>query len=197
MQRTISNPVFWLTLAFNAWLIVYYTKHPEGFKTLLLLYWLQSLAIGFSTLVQLLALPTQPAPGATKNSALRYKGCQAGFFVMHYGIFHLVYLVFIVAGQKGAIDTRFLLLSAAILFLSEILWLAKKLPPLVKTKANLGFIFFLPYLRIVPMHLILVGASVAGISNVTLFLVLKTMADLAMLVVGERLYSKALQSVNQ
>ncbi|HMP92328.1 MAG TPA: DUF6498-containing protein, partial [Phnomibacter sp.] len=61
----------------------------------------------------------------------------------------------------------------------------------------LGFIFFLPYLRIVPMHLILVGASVAGISNVTLFLVLKTMADLAMLVVGERLYSKALQSVNQ
>ena len=56
-------------------------------------------------------------------------------------------------------------------------------------KPNIGTMLFLPYARILPMHLLIVmGATVGGDSRATLafFIVLKTLADAVMHVVEHR-----------
>ena len=56
-------------------------------------------------------------------------------------------------------------------------------------KPNIGTMLFLPYARIVPMHLLIVmGATLGGGSRtaLTVFIVLKTIADAVMHVVEHR-----------
>jgi hypothetical protein len=53
---------------------------------------------------------------------------------------------------------------------------------------NQGFAFFLPYLRIIPMHIMIVGAAFLNLSDVTIFLVLKTLADVGMYLLTNSLY---------
>jgi hypothetical protein len=59
-------------------------------------------------------------------------------------------------------------------------------------KIDLGVLFFLPYLRIVPMHLMILIPTFFGITPSILFLVLKTIADALFYVVAKKsLFKKA------
>jgi len=58
MKQLLKNSMgLWLLISFNIYFIWYYRQHPESFRTLLLLYWLQSAAMGLFTFIQLLTVP--------------------------------------------------------------------------------------------------------------------------------------------
>ncbi len=146
--------------------------------TVLVVYWFQSVTIGLFTVVRLLG-----ADGRGRFQGLAL----AGFFTLHYGLFHLVYLVFILTfaftGMYGLADPLGIALGCAVFFANHLisyLWYRPR-----ETEAPMQ-IFAEPYARILPMHLtIIAGGFVSAILPgeagsrlvLLLFLLLKAGAD--------------------
>ena len=155
--------------------------------TVLAIYWFQSVVIGLFTFARLLGMREFPTEG---GPAGRLPGLfLAGFFAVHYGLFHLVYLVFlavfVLTGSYGVADPLGIALGCTVFLLNHLvsdLWYRPR------EEVSASAIFMEPYARIVPMHLtIIFGAFVtmmvpgaAGTRLVLLlFLLLKTGADIA------------------
>ena len=176
--------------------------------TVLFIYWAQSIIIGLFTIISLIradtaALTADISPSAEKNVSVGmmnryfagyYKYFIAGFFALHYGLFHWGYYEFIVdSGLFGVVD-----FSSPEVWASCGLFFANHLYSSLYYRHDerkggdyIAEEFFHPYSRIFPMHLtIIFGAilvsvlSAAGIEStlpvVVLFLVLKVYADLIM-----------------
>lgn len=192
LKRILSDPAFLLLIAINAWCIGYYQNNPDEFNTLVFLYWGQSVLIGFFNFADLLTLKNI-IPGSMKfndspvENTSRSKGCAAGFFAFHYGAFHLAYGIFILIYTKLKVDFNFILLALAAFSLSLIIEFIRHKQWQRNNAVNLGTMFFLPYLRIVPMHLMIMGPAFLNWEASTIFLVLKTVADVVMYLVTSRI----------
>ena len=105
------------------------------------------------------------------------------FFLVHYGIFHLCYLLFLMSGLGRRPPQLWpALLCIGTFLVNHLFSFLHNLERDRSRVRNLGRIMFFPYARILPMHLtILFGAFAAyRVGAVILFLVLKTVADLIM-----------------
>lgn len=177
------DPAFWILIGFNLWCIYYYEKNPDGFPTIVWLYWAQSVLIGLFNFLDMLTLSNAIPGSMTFNdkpidTRFRQKGCLAFFFLVHYGIFHLAYLVFIMAQlDEGNIDWLFVLLGVAVVALELLISFIRRKSLQGTMHIDVGKMFFLPYLRVVPMHLMILGPAFLHWEASTIFLVLKTIAD--------------------
>ena len=191
-----------------------------SFLTIAWGFWLQSVIIGLFTVLKiLLANPphsedfsktiTTRAPSGTiiiHPSMELAKIILAGFFVFHYGLFHFGYAQFLGIASLLAFGTNMIqppnfgevLIMGAIFFVTHLIsFVYNYLIKNGRLSANVGQIFFAPYLRIVPMHITIVfggfaafffgalsaamGFSFAAIAErsvLALFLLLKTWVDL-------------------
>lgn len=169
-------------------------------RDMMLVYWIQSVVIGLSNVVRIARLHDYSTEGVKVNGrpveptpATKYQA--AGFFALHYGIFHAVYLVFILtdrhAGRLAAPWEYFVL--AAAFGANHFFSLLHNLKSDAAGKPNLGTMMFMPYVRIFPMHLtIIFGLGMAGGGTVALVLfgLLKTAADCAMHLVEHHLLAR-------
>lgn len=199
MRKTLTDPSIWILLAVNAWCIVFYMQHPESFTTLLWLYWLQSVLIGLFHFFDLLTVKSLDVGSLTINGRPvenngQSKGCASVFFLFHYQFFHLVYAIFIFVGNHGPVDFRFILISAVILTLELTLSLIRNKRLQQTQTVNYGLLFFLPYLRIIPMHLFILIPKFLGITPSLLFVLLKTLADIGMYLLSRKLYHQKAES---
>lgn len=164
--------------------------HFQGWplRQLLILYWGQSIIIGISYLLRILSLeqfstenfhmngrPAEPTPEVKRTVGL--------FFLVHYGLFHAFYFVFlIVAPAKGQpppqLGAWFWLCMAA--FAANHFWSYRYNREADRAGTpNIGTLMFTPYLRIVPMHLAILSGGLLG-QGVLLFGGLKVLADVGM-----------------
>ena len=177
-------------------------------------FWAQSLIIGWYARKRILRLRAFSTKGFTINGrpaepTPKTQRWVANFFALHYGIFHLVYFVFLLLltgeandsgdNEHGEIRPLDLLVYAA---LSLSFWLSHRashrehLATDLAGSPNLGALMMLPYLRIIPMHLTLIlGLSVRGNFAIWLFVALKTAADIGMHIVEHRLLQRKTASV--
>lgn len=122
---------------------------------LLAAYWFQSVAIGFFTLVRLLGVPAGDSGWSRLPSLFL-----AGFFAVHYGLFHLVYLVFLtgffLAGSGGAPDYAGIALGCAVFLANHLVSFLWYRP---REEAAPAAIFAEPYARIVPMHITIIAGG--------------------------------------
>jgi hypothetical protein len=155
--------------------------------TLLVVYWFQSVVIGFFNLFRILALknfstenlklnnrPVEPTQG-TKNRI-------AFFFAFHYGMFHLIYLIVLTSNlfaTKANIDIFYTLVGAAVFAVNHYFSFQHNKQVDERKKQNIGSLMFMPYVRIVPMHLMAASGAVVSTAPLIIFLLLKTVADLA------------------
>lgn len=156
--------------------------------SMMLVYWTQSVVIGVSNVCRILALERFSTENFTINKrpvdpTPQTKRQVATFFMLHYGIFHFAYLVFIVteAGDEPLFDAGFLVCAAA--FALNHLYSYRYNRDLDRRgRPNIGTLMFTPYLRIIPMHLTIVfGLSRAhGSLGLLFFGGLKTAADVLM-----------------
>jgi hypothetical protein len=158
----------------------------RDFGWLLWPYWMQSVIIGWYARKRMLGLDKFSTEGFTSNGQRvpedeRGKRSTANFFVLHYGIFHLVYLGFLsgMHAVKSPLD-MFVLFTCGVSFaLSQRQTYIAQHAADLRGKPNLGTLMFTPYLRIVPMHVaIIFGATMGGTGAVLLFTGLKTASDL-------------------
>jgi hypothetical protein len=169
-------------------------------ETLLWPYWIQSVIIGWYSRRRILALRQfstegfkindQPVPETAES--LRKT---ANFFTLHYGFFHVGYFAFLVTRAAGLSHWDWLAFAAmtASFAISHGTSFRQNLEADASGRPNLGTLMFLPYARVVPMHLtIIFGSTLAGDSPVTvlLFSVLKTGADVVMHYVEHRVLQR-------
>lgn len=155
-------------------------------STVLWVYWMQSIIIGFFQFIKILSLKkfftenfkinNQPAQPTTQTKLFT-----AFFFMFHYGFFHFIYAIFLFnLFTNQLFDFTDIFSGGLIFFLNHTFsYLHNKIVDEQKTQ-NIGHLMFSPYARIIPMHLIIVFGAILGQSVLIVFLLLKTLADLTM-----------------
>ncbi len=187
LRKISTDPSFWSLILMNVIFIHFFSAHQNSFKTYLWIYWLQSVLIGISNFFNLLTireivpenLKINNEPVKAKKSA---NGCVAFFFLIHYGTFHLVYMVFLATdfNSLGRLDMTLFKYGAMAVLLNQIIWFIQTKLKQKHQPVNPGKSFLFPYLRIIPMHLTIILPAIFNISSVYLFLILKTIMDVAM-----------------
>ncbi len=175
--------------------------------TVLFIYWSQSIIIGIFTVVSLLGADTAAiaedlekpvqelgGQGTVNTRHIWYCKCFiAGFFTLHYGLFHWGYYTFIVeSGLFGTVhfSDPNIWLSCALFFANHLYSYLTYRHQVSKGAIYILEKFFRPYQRIIPMHLTIIFGStvvfalqVFGIQStmpvLVLFLVLKTYFDIS------------------
>lgn len=166
-------------------------------------YWIQSIIIGFFTIVKMIVYPSSfIAPKTASADAINMENVDfrtklgfSVFFIIHYGTFHLVYLIFIGVPSEFS----YVLFGAGIFFLTHLISFIINYRNDISKKSEIFKIMMGAYPRILPMHigivfgtfvalivslplLLLFGESVAvrgaDIAVMCLFLFLKTAFDL-------------------
>ena len=160
---------------------------------LMWIYWGQSVIIGYFNVHRIMDLKkfstagfkinnrsVKPTPETQRKTAV--------FFALHYGFFHLGYMVFLGAETKvaGGFPVFYVLVCIGAFYLNH--WFSYRYNREQEQDRvpNIGSIMFFPYIRIIPMHLMIVaGVSVFGGSAgaLIIFLLLKTAADVIMHIV--------------
>jgi hypothetical protein len=189
-------------LVSNLLVIVLAVVQNWNLATLLIVYWFQSVIIGFFSFFRILALknfstknfyinkrPAEPTQGTKRFTAF--------FFALHYGMFHFGYLIFIISTlimSKTNINGFYILFGVLVFGVNH--FSSHRHNKLIdeQKKQNIGSLMFMPYLRIVPMHVIAASGAFLGTGSLITFLVLKTVADLVMHTVKHKLNSKMVYS---
>jgi hypothetical protein len=190
-----KNPSLLFLLAGNLYCLWYYQHHPGGFVTVVWVYWFQNIIIGLFNFIDLLTIKKFDGSTLKLNDepvTPANKGCMAWFFLVHFGGFHLGYLVFLfIQFRITAIDTNFLLLAVLAFMAEAIVSFIRRKQQEKNTLINIGSLFFLPYLRIVPMHLMILLPAFLNLQPSIVFLVLKTIADLLSFALYQHLFNKS------
>ncbi len=178
---------------------------------LLVIYWAQSVTIGVFHFFRMMKLRQFSTEGFTSNDkpvpeTEKGRRSTAWFFAMHFGFFHLIYALFLFGSlnggpesaltkTSGALDWLWLLLGVIGFVASHAFSYSKNVTEDLQYRPNLGIMMFLPYLRIIPMHLTIIagGAMQAdgGQLVLLLFLILKTGADYLFHIVEHRILRRA------
>ena len=194
LKKYFTNSSFLLLLTGNGYCIWYYQNHTDGFATVVWIYWLQSVIIGLFNFADLLTIKNFDGGSFKLNNApinQNNKGCMAFFFLVHYGGFHLGYAIFLMIDIGILhVDKIFLLIGMAAFLMESLSGFIKRKQQEPKTTVNIGRLFFLPYLRVVPMHLMILIPKFTGIKASLLFLVLKMMADILSFILYQHIYNK-------
>lgn len=197
-KKLFYDPSFLFLLAANIFCLWYYSTHKDGFATIVWIYWFQSVIIGLFTFLDLLTIKKFSADGFKLNDqpvTEKNQGCAAWFFLVHYGFFHFGYMIFLFV-QLGVstVNTNILMLVIGGLLIEGIMSFRKR-KELEKTQSfSIGTLFFLPYLRVVPMHLMILGPVFLGWQASSIFLVLKMLADILSYFAYLRIYG---QQINE
>lgn len=157
---------------------------------LMLVYWAQSVIIGYFSVRRMLDLKEFSTEGLSQsgrvlNSTPATQKRIAHFFALHYGGFHLIYLAFILMGEGNAFreDWLYLAICVAAFFYNHQYSFKTNRERDRNRKPNIGNIMFFPYARIIPMHLTIIAGGAIGSAStgvLILFLGLKTAADVVM-----------------
>ena len=194
LKKYFNNPSILFLLAGNIYCIWYYENHPDAFATVVWIYWFQSITIGIFNFLDLLTVKNYDAASYKiniKSVKADSKGCAAWFFLFHFGFFHIVYCIFLLVDFGiSSVNKMVLLLGIAAFFLESTINFIRQKQIERTVKVNLGTMFFLPYLRIIPMHLMILLPVFFGWKPSLLFLGLKMGADILSFFLYHHIYGK-------
>ena len=193
LEQITGNRSALVLLLSNLLTIVMAVIQGWDVSMLMWIYWGQSVVIGYFNVHRIMDLERFSTKGFRINDQAveptrETQRKTAVFFAMHYGIFHLVYAVFLF--KDASLEGTVSLLAAGVCVFAFYLnhrysWQYNRARDRERVP-NIGNIMFFPYLRIIPMHLtILFGGFLGGHGTFSLlfFLLLKTAADVAMHVI--------------
>jgi hypothetical protein len=194
-DKLLLSPSSWSLVLANIISIAIGVRNGWGITEFLLLYWLQSVIIGFFQFLKILDLKEFSTKGVLFNGhpippTTKTKIHMALFFALHYGFFHFVYLMFLLTISR--LPQWGVVLPLGIMF-----WLNHLFSYLTnrakdrEKRRNIGSVMFFPYIRVFPMHIMIILASTMLRNRsdsilLLFFLVLKTVADLLMHAVEHR-----------
>lgn len=191
----------WALVAANVITIILAVWQRWSLAEVMLTYWSQSVIIGIFHFIRILSLDKFDTIGFLVNgrpveAVSKTKYSTAFFFLVHYGFFHLGYLIFLLtsfvfgwAANSGAVTLAGIAIAAAGFGINSLVFgvnhyfsFRYNIEKDKASRPNIGKLMFQPYLRIIPMHLTIVFGGLLFNSAVALvgFMLLKTAADVGM-----------------
>ena len=173
-RKIFTDPSFYALILLNIFFIYEYKDDPKNYSTIIWVFWCQSVLIGVFNFLELLTTQTVNSKGFTMNDKPvdpeKSRGCYSFFFLFHYEVFHLVYFFFLVV-QLGAksIDVSFLKYASLALTANLIIAFIRRTQEYKIRTPNLGTMFFLPYLRIIPMHFMILIPAFLNLKPALIF----------------------------
>jgi hypothetical protein len=158
-------------------------------QDLMVIYWTQSVIIGYFSYQRILDLKQFSTENFQMNGQRppenqKTKRSTATFFAIHYGGFHAAYLFFLLSNQQNFQGSWLVLFICVVVFYLNHRYSYDYNREMDQNrKPNIGIIMFFPYARILPMHLTIVaGGSFEPTTTwaLLLFLGMKTVADVIM-----------------
>lgn len=167
-KKTLSyirrDPSSWLLILTNLIIIALAIVQRWSIGNLLWSYLSQSIIIGFFNVIKILSLKNFSTAGykigdKEAKPTKKIKWLSALFFVFHYGGFHLIYILFLRNFLVLGFDKFLILKMSGLFFANHLFSFLYNLKSDHEMKINIGKLMFLPYFRIVPIHLIIIAIS--------------------------------------
>lgn len=196
-QELFSDPAVWSLVGSNLLTIVFAVLEKWDARTVLWLYWWQSVIIGLFNVAKIISLKDFSTEGfkigeTPARPTVSTKVFTAFFFFLHFGFFHAVYAIFLssrIFGLASATPAApfYFDLNLAVFFANGLFtFIVRK--EWRRKHENIGSVMFSPYYRIVPMHLTIILGGLFGHGVVLyLFLFLKTANDVISYVVSQKI----------
>lgn len=194
VQRVLNNPTAWVLFIANAFAIYTALQNHWGTSDIILLYWIQSVIIGIEMACRIILGDYNDEVEEMHRlgkSVARNKYMLAVLLLIHYGFFHIGYIFVINQESANFSLYKFLLIPGVIetilaFALNTVFSLFYNAYKDGGTLKDLNATIYRPYLRIIPMHLVImtsgligiVTGGIAGGALLVIFLFLKTVADL-------------------
>jgi hypothetical protein len=197
-ENLFKPPVLSLVIS-NLLIAVYAIVDNLSVMDVLWVYWIQSVIIGVFNFFKMITLKEFSTEGFKQNNkevlpTTATKISSSLFFLIHYGFFHFVYAIFLGSfsdfnfSSAQGIDSTYVLISAAMFFISYFVEFIKSKSEENSVLPNIGTIMFAPYVRIIPMHLTIILGGFVGIIGsafsinadfvvLSLFILIKTGVD--------------------
>jgi hypothetical protein len=181
----LKDSSLWLLIISNLYILLQYARDRHSADSVALLYWMQGLLIGaFNTLGILFFKNSNP-----QKKSLGKKAFQSIFFWLHYFFFHIIIFIFLL---DKAVDVRFinykyLKVSMLFLFLSLLIDFTRTLIAFRDRGVNINLLFFLPYIRIIPLTAIIFLVSFVPSTSLLIFLILKSIGDIVAYILFQNL----------
>lgn len=189
VKRGATTWSFLSLLLANAVTVYLAVTQQWSIGTILWTYWFQSVVIGVFQWFKISDIrkfttenfrvnhqPVDPTP-ETKRTVLWY-------FPTHYGLFHLGYAVFLF--EIVEVDFFAVLLGGAVFLANHAFSYYENREQDSRRVRNIGGMMFFPYIRILPMHLIIAVAATINGAVLLPFMLMKSLADLLMHVVEHK-----------
>jgi hypothetical protein len=190
----LRKPEMWLVLLSNALVFLLPDFNLDDAITLIWIYLLQSMLLGLVHFFKLLFYRFAPDDPSTSPS----RGGQrftAFFFLIHYGFFHVVYIVFV--GTSG-IKMELLAMAGLIYLLGQMLALVREVPQENNGRRKAGEFMFRPYPRIIPIHIAIILGALIGSAGIWIVLIgLKVILELIIVWLQLRLPAAAIGKLLQ
>jgi hypothetical protein len=174
ITETLTNPVFYLILS-NLFVLIFALVYSWNIGEIIWIFLIQNLIIGFFNFLRIVQNKTRMIFGV--------------FFLMHYGGFQLAYMILLFSMFKN-VNALHVLISGALFIMPHFLSYRQKLKYDRNDVISLTRLMNVPYLRIIPMHIIIFVAAALGTENkltLAAFLILKTIVDVKMHLVERKL----------
>lgn len=177
-----KNTTFTLLIS-NIFVIALALYQGWNIGEIMWVYWFQSVIIGLFHFLRIWKLENFSVKDVTINGApaTDAKGTKyffAGFFALHYGLFHFVYMIFLITVFSNGSSFKNILIGAAAFFINHLVSFYNHIQADKLREPNIGLLMFYPYARIIPMHLTIIFGIMFRDLALILFLSLKTIADL-------------------
>lgn len=205
LRNIFRDPELWFIILFNISIVFFYYLGQVDPRVVIFIFYVQSLIIGLVNFIRMYKLKNFSTENFTSNGKPVANTPQAArstafFFLLHYGGFHFIYFFFIIIilfsipGVRGGFDSEIFLFSVLSYFISSIFALRYHIEADKEDKPNIGTLMFIPYLRVVPMHIfIMLGMGlfmskkeIMGMDILEFFIILKTISDVLMHILSEK-----------
>lgn len=198
LRSLVADRSLWVLVAANVMALGLALYDGWRAVDLMAAYWAQSVIIGIANYFRIRGLDRFSTEGFSINNKPAQetpdvRRSTANFFALHYGLFHAVYFMFL--SKQGGIETfsdLWFLVAAATFAVNHFFSYRVNAARDRQGRPNIGTLMFLPYLRVIPMHLTVIvgGLIIASPAALLLFGMLKTAADVAMHAVEHALLRK-------
>ncbi len=187
---------FWLLLLTNLIFGVYYIQTNNNIGFLLWVYWFQSVSIGLVNYLRILTQKNFSVTGVFINGrpldkTEKSKNSTAKFFVLHYGGFHFMYALVLM--KMVPVDLNKVIVVGAIIFgVNHLVSFLLRYNKESLINKNIGHLALYPYIRIIPVHLIIlfngdiIGSGQNFFWTSFIFVLMKTITDCVMHIIEQK-----------
>jgi hypothetical protein len=162
-----TRPEMWLVLLSNALIFFLPDFSLRDAITLIWIYIVQSLLLGLVHFFKLLFYRFAPEAqdGLVSRGGQRFT---AFFFLVHFGFFHVVYIIF--AGTES-VKTELVMLAGLVYLSGQLLSLFREIPEENTGERRQSAFMMRPYARIIPIHFAVILGSLFGSAGIWLVLI--------------------------